>query len=105
MTQPLPEPKEIRAWPIIGGLVLGVVVCWVWITVALFVGFGASYGYDNNAAALAAVALAGLPVVLGIVFLVVPRTRQLGAGFLMGISIGFIAGAGVCASLFVPGTF
>lgn len=105
MTQPLPEPKEIRAWPIIGGLVLGVVVCWVWITVSLFTGFTASYGYDNNAAAIGAVALAGVPVLLGIVFLVVPRTRQLGAGFLMGISIGFIAGAGVCASLFVPGTF
>jgi hypothetical protein len=102
MTEP---QKQVRAWPVIGGLVLGVVVCWVWVTVALFVSFGASYGYDNNAVALVAVALAGLPVVLGIGFLVRPRTRLLGAGFLMGISIGFIAGAGVCASLFVPGTF
>ena len=100
MTEPEPQ---VRAWPIIGGVVLGVIVCWVWITVALFVGFGAAYGYDSDAAAVVGIALAILPVLLGIVFLVRPRTRQLGAGFLMGISIGFIAGAGVCASLFVPG--
>lgn len=99
------EPKEVRAWPIVGGLVLGVIVCWVWITIALFAGFSASYGSDSDAPALAAIAFAALPVVLGVVFLVRQRTRQLGAGFLMGISIGFIAGAGVCVSLFVPNTF
>jgi len=100
------EPQQhVRAWPIIGGVVLGVVVCWVWIALALIIGFGAAYGSESDAPALAAIAFALLPVVLGIVFLVVPRTRQLGAGFLMGISIGFIGGAGVCVSLFVPGTF
>jgi hypothetical protein len=102
MTEPV---NQIRALPIVGGLVLGVVVCWVWIAVALIVGFGAAYGSDSDAPAVLALAVAAVPVVVGIVLLVRPRTRQLGAGFLMGISIGFIAGAGVCASMFFPGTF
>ncbi|MCD4524804.1 hypothetical protein [Nocardioides sp. cx-173] len=97
--------SQIRALPIIGGLALGMVACWLWIAVALIVGFGAAYGSDSEAPAILALAVAAVPVVVGIVLLLRPRTRQLGAGFLMGISIGFIAGAGVCASMFFPGTF
>jgi hypothetical protein len=99
-----PPARPMRAGPIVGGIVLGVLVCWVWITVMLIGGFAMAYGRESNAPAIAAVALAFLPVVLAVVFIVVPRTRQLGAGFLMGISVGLIAGAGVCVSLFVPGT-
>ncbi len=100
MTEP---DHQVRAWPIIGGVVLGLLVCWFWITLSLIVGFGAAYGSESDAPAVAAIAFAALPVLLGLVFLIRPRTRQLGAGFLMGISIGFIAGAGVCVSLFIPG--
>jgi len=90
--------------PIIGGLVLGAIVCWVWITASLVVGLGTAYGADSNLVAVLALVVAALPVVVGIVLLLRPSTRQLGTGFLMGISIGMIAGAGVCASLFLPGT-
>lgn len=105
MTDQGREHKPVQAWPLIGGLVLGVPVCWFWMTVSLVLGFGVSYGNGSDVAAVIGVLLAGVPVVLGIALLVRPRTRQLGAGFLMGISIGFIAGAGVCASLFIPGAF
>ena len=100
MTEP---PNQLRALPLVGGLVLGLVACWVWIAVAVIVGFGAAYGSDSGAPAVVGLAVAAVPVVVGIVLLVRPRTRQLGAGFLMGLSIGFIAGAGVCASMFFPG--
>ncbi|MCD4536040.1 hypothetical protein LRP67_18280 [Nocardioides sp. cx-169] len=102
MTTPV---SQIRALPVVGGLVLGVVACWLWIAVAIIVGFGAAYGSDSEAPAIVALAVAAVPVVVGIVLLLRPRTRQLGAGFLMGVSIGFIAGAGVCASMFLPGSF
>ncbi len=98
-----PISQPVRAWPVVGGLVLGAVVCWVWITASLILGLGTAYSTSSDVVAVVAVAVAALPVVVGIVLLVRPRTRQLGAGFLMGIAIGMIAGAGVCASLFVPG--
>ncbi|WP_309647037.1 hypothetical protein [Nocardioides sp.] len=100
-----PPGKPLRALPIIGGLVLGAVVCWIWIAGSLIVGLGAAYGQDSGALAAVGLAVAALPVVLGIVLLVRPSSRQLGAGFLMGIAIGMIVGAGVCASLFLPGSF
>jgi hypothetical protein len=95
----------MRGHLIVLGLVLGMVCCWVWIAVSLILGIGVAYGNDSSVPAVLGLVLAALPVVVGIALLVVPKTRQLGAGFLMGISIGFIVGAGVCASLFVPGTF
>lgn len=93
----------MRAGPLLGGMACGVLACWTWITGALVVGLTAAYGTSSNAVAVAAVVMAGLPVALGIVLLVRPRSRQVGAGFLMGLSIGMIIGAGVCASFFVPG--
>lgn len=104
MTESTPQ-GSVRAGPIIGGLVLGAIVWLVWITVALVVGFGTAYGTESDAVAVATLVVAALPVLLAIVLIARPRTRQLGAGFLMGISIGFIAGAGVCVSLFIPGAF
>jgi hypothetical protein len=98
-----PPVRPLRGGPVIGGLLLGVIVCWVWIAATLFTGVALSYGeYTSDPVAIAVVALAALPLVVGIVLLVRPRTRQMGAGFLMGLSIGMIAGAGVCASLYVP---
>lgn len=106
MTQPpVQEPpgRPLQALPIIGGLVVGVIVCWVWIAFSLILGLGTAYGSQSNAVAVGAVIIAGLPVLLGVLLLVRPRTRLLAAGFLMGLSIGMIGGAGVCASLFIPG--
>ncbi|WP_193608443.1 hypothetical protein [Nocardioides lijunqiniae] len=99
------EPGQLRGHLIVLGVVVGAVVCWIWIVLSLVLGFGAAYGNDSDVPAVIGLAAAVLPVVVGIVLLVRPRTRQFGAGFLMGISIGFIAGAGVCAALFVPGAF
>jgi hypothetical protein len=100
MTDPA---SPIRPLPLIGGLVLGLVVCWGWIAVTLIVGLGVAYGNDSGFPAVIGLVFAVVPVVIGIVLLVRPRTRQVGAGFLMGLSVGFIVGAGVCASLFAPG--
>ncbi len=97
------QPQELRAAPIVGGIVLGVGVCMVWITATLFVGFGTAYGSGSDVPAVLGIVAAVLPVVLAVVLLARPRTRQLGAGFLMGISVGLIVGAGACATVFVPG--
>lgn len=105
MSDQSPPGQPLRALPIIGGIVLGAIVCWVWITGALLIGLGTAYGTDSDLVAALTVVVAALPVVLGIVLLVRPGTRQLGAGLLMGICIGMIAGAGVCVSLFLPGAF
>jgi hypothetical protein len=38
-------------------------------------------------------------MLVGIVLTVLPRTRQFGAGLLISIAIGLIAGSGVCIAL------
>ncbi|MGZ8738943.1 MAG: hypothetical protein ACXWW7_17385 [Nocardioides sp.] len=99
-TTPSTPGRELRPGQVVLGAVLGLVVCWIWIVVVLVVGLSVAYGSESDAAVVAAVAVAGLPVVVGVVLIARPGTRQAGAGFLMGLAIGLIAGAGVCASLF-----
>ncbi len=92
------EPeRRLRVPWIVGGAILGFVLSWFVFAVTIFALY-AAVG-DSSATAqnvLAAVGLFGLPVVLG-ALLVPRRTRQLGAGLLLGLAVGAITGAGVCA--------
>ena len=88
------EPP-LRTLPVLGGAVLGFAATWFLLTVAILV------LYDQQLTGamewvVPAVALFGLPVVSAL--LLIPRsTRRWGAGFLLGVAIGSITGAGVCA--------
>jgi uncharacterized membrane protein len=100
-----PRQGQIHAASVIGGVILGVVVTFVW----LFVVFVAALSLDPNGTTTTAqgvliFAVFVLPFVAAIVLLCFRRTRQAGAGLVMGMAIGSLALAGVCGSIVVlPG--
>ena len=86
-----PPVRRIRAGAVFGGIAFGVVLSWFSFVLVLLTGLsGDSEGPDSAMIAL------GLPAVVGIALLAHPRSRQAGTGFLMGLAIGMITGAGVC---------
>lgn len=93
MTDTSGEPPVRRVEPgaVVGGIVLGVVLTWLSFAVVLLNGTPSDSGIPTPAV-LALV----LPGVVGVALLAHPRSRQAGAGFLMGLAIGMITGAGVC---------
>ena len=89
------EERPLRKLPVIGGAILGFISTWVLLTIAILVLYGTQVtGFLEWL--VPAVALFALPVVLGLL-LVPERTRRWGAGALLGLAIGSITGAGVCA--------
>ncbi|GAB2880500.1 hypothetical protein [Nocardioides pacificus] len=99
----------MRGGVVVAGGVLGFALSWLWIAIVLFGGFASSYGSEGDSftgswvfgVLVGAAALA--PLVLAVVLLVRPRTRQAGAGLVMGLAIGMVVGSGICASALVPG--
>ncbi len=100
-----PRQAEVHVVSVIGGIILGVVVTFVW----LFVVFVAALSLDpdGNTTATQDVLIFlvfVLPFLGAIALLCFRRTRQAGAGLVMGMAIGSLALAGVCGSLVVlPG--
>ena len=89
-----PPVREVRAGVVAGGIALGVVLTWLsFVLVVLNAPPIASGGPETGSIALALAAL------IGIVLLAHPRSRQAGTGFLMGLAIGMITGAGACGGL------
>ena len=84
-----PPVRRVDAGAVFGGIVLGVVLTWLSFTAVV------SAGLSNGGPAPAVLALV-LPAVVGVALLSHPRSRQAGAGLLMGLAIGMITGAGVC---------
>ena len=86
----------IRPGAVIGGIVLGFVAAFLWTAVGL-IGLYASLGDSSSSVGnLVGFAVLALPLLVAVVLLVVPRYRQAGAGFTMGLAIGVIVLAGVC---------
>jgi len=88
---------RIRALQLVCGTVLGFLADWFVFTVSVFTVY-ANYGDSTGTVqdVLAFSGLLGPPIVLGLL-LVPRRTRYWGTGFLMGVAIGAMTGAGVCA--------
>jgi hypothetical protein len=99
------RPGRVHAWAVIIGIVLGVVLALVWVIAVFLVGYGTASSSDvsGDVAGVVVVVMALLPVVGAVVLLCYRRTRQLGAGLVMGMAIGTLVLAGVCGSLLVPG--
>ena len=93
-----PPVRRIQAGQVFGGVVLGVGLAWLTFAVVLMTGYSA--GRETTAVPVMAL---GLPAVAGIALLAHPRSRQAGTGFLMGLAIGMITGAGVCGLTFADG--
>jgi len=100
-----PRQGEIRVGSVIGGIVLGVVVTFVWLFVVFIVALSLDpNGNTSTVENVLIFAIFVLPFLAAIVLLCFRRTRQAGAGLVMGMAIGSLALAGVCGSLVVlPG--
>jgi hypothetical protein len=93
--QPEQQGRPVRALPVVVGAVLGFVATWALFVVAVLVSYARQYD-GTGGVVLGAVALFGLPAVSAL--LMIPRsTRHWAAGLLLGVAIGSITGAGVCA--------
>lgn len=105
-----PTPRPVNPGFVILGGVLGFGFSWVWIGAAIFFGFAGSYDAQDGGGFMGTwvfgvlVALLALaPLIVSILLLVLPRTRQAGAGVVMGLAIGSVVASGVCASILLPG--
>jgi hypothetical protein len=83
-----PPVRRVQAGSVVGGVLLGVLLAWSAFALVLLSGVSASPGPALAALVLSAVA--------GAVLVAHPRSRQAGTGFLLGLAVGMITGAGVC---------
>ena len=101
-----PSRREIEWGPLIGGIFVGWLLSWFLFAFAallLYTNLGDTGETLQSAIALTSLLLA--PVVLGVVVLRRRRRGQVVAGVLMGLTVGAIAGAGVCTTTIVAGMF
>lgn len=87
---PAPPPQPIRPLPVIGGFVIGA-AAWMILQLALFAmvddNVGVVYGFVTA------------PLVVAVGLLISPRTRQAGAGLLLGVAVSTIVFAGLCIAI------
>lgn len=90
------EASPISKGAVGGGAVLGFIGSWMLFAVAVVTMY--SYYGDSSTTTQTVIGVAVLlliPIVSGALMLS-RRTRQLGAGMLMGVAVGSLAGAGIC---------
>lgn len=102
-----PQPARISVGAVIGGVVLGAALNFGWLFLVVVVGsMGAgvagtgSPGPGRGYVGLVIV-VAALPLVIAIAMMFFRKTRQLGAGLMIGVAIEAIVGAGLCAAPWV----
>jgi len=91
-----PAGRPINKGAVLGGAVLGFVTSWLLFAVTVFtmyVGYGDSSTTTQTVIGVAV--LLSIPAVSG-ALMISRRTRQWGAGLLMGVVIGSLTGAGIC---------
>ncbi len=86
-----PPVRRVQAGAVFDGVVVGVVLAWSAFVLVLLT--GPQVGREAPTAGVIALALLA---VVGVALLAHPRSRQAGTGFLIGVAIGMITGAGVC---------
>jgi hypothetical protein len=95
-------PREVKGWGVVIGIALGLVATFVW----MFIVFVVALSMENDTERLpdwVIFALFVLPLPVAVLLLCFRRTRQAGAGFVMGLAIGTLVVAGLCTSFIVPG--
>jgi hypothetical protein len=78
---------------------IGTVVYVVGYALSFLTGQSQGQGYWAFAWLAIGFGISFVLMLVGIVLTVLPRTRQFGAGLLISIAIGLIAGSGVCIAL------
>ena len=80
-------------------MAIGTVVYIVGYALSFLTGSDQGQGYWAFAWLSIGVGISFLLFLVGVVLTVLPRSRQFGAGLLISIAIGLIAGSGVCIAL------
>jgi hypothetical protein len=97
---PTTPPQFLGRFAIFYGMGIGTLVYVIGYALS-FLGGGTDQGQGYWAFAwlAAGVGISFLLFLVGVVLTVLPRSRQFGAGLLISIAIGLIAGSGVCIAL------
>ncbi len=92
------EPRQIRGGLVALGIVLGLVATFVWMSIVFVV----ALSQENQSGRVPdwlVFVLFVVPLPLAILLLVLRRTRQAAAGFVMGLAIGTLILAGLCSGI------
>jgi hypothetical protein len=98
------EGRPVDWKQLVGGIVVGWILSWAALTLAVIVSLG--FATDSDSPAIAVLiwgALFAPAVVLGVVLLIRRSRGQVVAGTLMGLTIGSVVGAGVCSATSLSG--
>jgi hypothetical protein len=76
-----------------GGVVTGLLGFGVWVVVTIAVAYGASNVMGDGGGTAVVLAMVLLPLAAAVLLLAVPGARAVGAGFVGGLSGGFLLGA------------
>ena len=98
------EPQPIRWGAVVGGAVLGFIASWLLFTIALLTML-ATYSEDTSDTGGTVIMVGSLLLVpaLSGALMLSRRTRQWGAGALIGVAIGSLTGAGICITSIATG--
>ena len=99
MDQPGDQQRASGA-AVAGGVVAGLVGFGVWTVVMVAVTYGVSSALGDSGATAVVLALVLAPLAAAVLLLALPRTRAVGAGFVGGLSGGFLLGAAGALVLF-----
>lgn len=97
------EPRELRGPVVALGIVLGLVATFVWMFAVFILALSGENGSGGGTSIPDGliVSLFALPLPVSILMLCFRRTRQAGAGFVMGLAIGSLVLAGFCSGIVV----
>ena len=90
------EPDPIRGEHVVGGILLGLVLALL-VQGVLVAALSSTPAFGQSPVLTLFVAL--LPGIVGVALLLNRRTRQMGAGALLGVAVGSIVAAGVCTAI------
>jgi hypothetical protein len=95
-----PAPRRVNALAVAAGVVVGLIVFFGWMIFSFVLFYATDGSGDDTLVTIVLVLVVlALPLVLAVLLLLSRRTRQAGAGFVMGLAIGVIVFAGVCGTL------
>ena len=92
------EAGRVKPLPLIGGVLLGWLLCWMVFAFVLLFGYSSlgDLGWSAHGTWIAGAGLLAVPLVCLVVLGYRALHRQLRVGMLLGMTIGSVVGAGVC---------
>lgn len=100
MLTPVVDGQGTNGAAVAGGVVAGLVGFCVWTVLMVAVTYGVSSALGDAGGTAVLIALVVVPLAAAVLLLALPGTRAVGAGFVGGLSGGFLLGAAGALLLF-----